>query len=70
MTIASGDFLAPARASLEEFGDEGVKVFYKPPGKVEKFGGRAAQQVLRAQTGAGLTRSGLMCAGTYGARAG
>ena len=43
MTIAPGDFLAPARASLEEFGDEGVKVFYKPPGKVEKFGGRAAQ---------------------------
>ena len=34
MTIAPGDFPAPVRASLEEFDDEeGVKVFYKPPGK-------------------------------------
>jgi hypothetical protein len=33
MTIAPGDFLVPARASLEEFATRDVKVFYKPPGK-------------------------------------
>ena len=33
MTIAPGDFLVPARASLEEFATRGVKVFYKLPGK-------------------------------------
>ena len=31
MPIAPGDFLAPARASLEEFGDEGRKVFTSHP---------------------------------------
>jgi hypothetical protein len=33
LTIAPGDFLALARASLEELATRGVKVFYKPPGK-------------------------------------
>jgi hypothetical protein len=41
--IAPGDFLASARASLEELATRGVKVFFQATRQGEKFGGSAAQ---------------------------